>query len=166
MEPLIKSLVTDFAGKKLLQNDAPRISYNEAMNKYGSDKPDLRYGMELVDLTAALSDCGFGVFTNAIKDGGVVKAITVTAGASLSRSQIDTFTELAKKDGAGGLPYVFVVDGKATSSIAKFFSQEELAAIVTVMDAKDGDAIFFGADKLQKVNKRSLLLQLVVRECD
>jgi aspartyl-tRNA synthetase len=153
MEPLIKQLVTDFAGKKLLANDIPRIAYDEAMDAYGSDKPDLRYGMKLISLVDELKDCGFGVFTNALKDGGVVKAICVTGGASLSRSQIDTFTDLAKKEGAGGMPYMTVVDGKATSSIAKFFNEAELAAIVTKTDAKEGDLIIFGADKRVVVNK-------------
>ena len=153
MEPLIKDLVTTFAGKKLLTDTVPRISYEDAMNRFGSDKPDLRYGMELVDLSAQLKDCGFGVFGNAIKEGGSVKAICVPSGASLSRSQIDSFTDRAKKDGAGGLPYMTIVDDKATASIAKFFNESELASIVKTMQAKNGDALFFGADKSQTVNK-------------
>ncbi len=153
MEPLINKLVTEFAGKKLLTPVAPRIKYVDSMNKYGTDKPDLRYGLELTDLSVQLKDCGFGVFSNAIKDGGVVKAICVPGGASLSRSQIDQFTELAKSNGAGGLPYMNIVDGVATSSIAKFFTESDLAIIVDALGAKDGDAIFFGSDKLHKVNK-------------
>ncbi len=153
MEPLIISLANDFGGKKLLSETIPRIPYEEAMDRFGIDKPDLRYGMELVDLTDALKECGFGVFTNAIAGGGKVKAICVEEGASLTRSQIDSFTELAKKDGAGGLPYMFVEGGKATSSIAKFFNDDELTTIVKLMGAKDGDAIFFGADKRTTVNK-------------
>jgi aspartyl-tRNA synthetase len=153
MEPLIKKLVTDFANKSLLSKQVPRIKYVDAMNRFGSDKPDLRYGMELVDLSELLSSCGFGVFTNSIVGGGVVKAICVNNGASLSRSQIDTFTEKAKQAGAGGLPYMTIVEGVATSSIAKFFNAEELAKIVETVGAKDGDAIFFGADKLNVVNK-------------
>jgi aspartyl-tRNA synthetase len=153
MEPLIVSLAKDFGGKKLLSETIPRIPYEEAMDRFGIDKPDLRYGMELVDLTEALQACGFGVFTNAIAAGGKVKAICVEGGAALTRSQIDSFTELAKKEGAGGLPYMFVEAGKATSSIAKFFSEDELAQIVKTMGAKDGDAIFFGADKRSVVNK-------------
>ena len=153
MQPLITSLVTEYAGKKLLSGDIPRIPYEEAMDRFGVDKPDLRYGMELVDLTDLVSGCGFGVFTNAVSLGGKVKAICVSGGASLSRSQIDAFTETAKKEGAGGLPYMFVEGGKATSSIAKFFNESELASIVERMNAKDGDAIFFGADKRVTVNK-------------
>jgi len=153
MEPLIKQLVTDFGGKKLLTEEVPRITYQEAMDRYGSDKPDLRYSMELIDLSELLANCGFGVFANAIKDGGVVKAICVSGGASLSRSQIDAFTELAKQSGAGGMPYMTVEDGKATSSIAKFFNDDELAKIVEVMQAKDGDLLVFGSDKRNVVNK-------------
>lgn len=151
MEPLIKSLVTDFGGKTLLSEEVPRITYSEAMDRFGSDKPDLRFGLELVDLTAELSSCGFGVFTNAITAGGVVKAIAVPS--TFSRSQIDSFTELAKKDGAGGLPYLIVENGVATSSIAKFFSEAELATIVSKTDAQNGSTIFFGSDAREKVNK-------------
>ena len=153
MEPLIKDLVTTFAGKKLLSSEIPRIPYEEAINRYGSDKPDLRYGMELVDLTDALSGTGFGVFSGAIKDGGVVKAISVKNGASLSRSQIDTFTELAKTYGAGGLAYLTFQNGEIVSPIAKFLSSDELTAIKTRMQAEDGDIVFFGSDKLEVVNK-------------
>ncbi len=151
MEPLITSLVTDFAGKKLLFDEIPRLTYAEAMDRYGSDKPDMRFGMELVDLTEALKDCGFGVFTNAINSGGVVKAIKVEKG--FSRSEIDKLTEFAKKSGAGGLPYMTVESGKAESSIAKFFNEEDLANIVNKTDAKDGDTILFGSDTKEKVNR-------------
>jgi len=150
-EPLIKDLVTSFAGKKLLSEEVPRISYAEAMDKYGTDKPDLRFGMELIDLTEELKDCGFGVFTNAIGAGGVVKAINVPK--QFSRSEIDKLTEIAKKQGAGGLPYMTVENGKAVSSIAKFFSDEDLSKIVSKLEAKDGDTILFGSDQKGKVNK-------------
>lgn len=151
VEPLIKSLVTDFGGKKLLSEEIPRITYADAMNRFGSDKPDLRFGMELIDLTNELANCGFGVFSNAVSSGGVVKAIVVSS--NFTRSQIDNFTEMAKKDGAGGLPYMTIENGEATSSIAKFFSPEDLSTIVERTGAKDGDFIFFGSDKLEKVNK-------------
>lgn len=151
VEPLIKKLVEDFGGKKLLSDEVPRISYADAMNRFGSDKPDLRFGMELIDLTEELSSCGFGVFTNAVAAGGVIKAIAVSS--SFSRSQIDSFTEMAKKDGAGGLPYLTVDNGVASSSISKFFSEDELKIIVEKTNANDGDTIFFGSDKREKVNK-------------
>lgn len=149
MEPLIKNLVTEFAGQQLMSDDIPRIPYNEAMNTYGSDKPDLRFDMKLVDLTDALQNTEFAVFKNA----EVVKAIRVENGASLSRKQIDGFTEIAKSEGAGGLAYITYENGEAKSPIAKFLSSDELAAIKETTGAKDGDTLFFGADKRGIVNK-------------
>jgi aspartyl-tRNA synthetase len=152
-EPLIKNLVTEFGDKKLLTADIPRIPYAEAMEKYGSDKPDLRFGMELTDLSDVLANTEFGVFKNTLASGGVVKAICVEGGASLSRSQIDKFTDVAKNEGAGGLAYISYQDGEAKSPIAKFLSGDELAAIKEKMGANDGDTIFFGVDKREVANK-------------
>ncbi|MCA9338325.1 aspartate--tRNA ligase, partial [Candidatus Saccharibacteria bacterium] len=149
MEPLIVDLVKSFAGKKLLSEDIPRISYRDAMETYGSDKPDLRFDMKLVELTDVLKNTEFGVFKNA----EVVKAIRVEGGASLSRSQIDKFTSVAKSEGAGGLAYITYENGEAKSPIAKFLSADELTGIQNATGAKDGDAIFFGADKRTVVNK-------------
>jgi aspartyl-tRNA synthetase len=153
MEPLIKGLVTSFAGKTLVSSDVPRIPYQEAMDRFGSDKPDLRFDMELIDLSDTLSGTGFGVFANTISGGGVVKAICVPGGASLSRKQIDQFTDVAKSEGAGGLAYIMYENGEVKSPIAKFLSSDELVAIQTKLEAKDGDAIFFGADRREVVNK-------------
>jgi aspartyl-tRNA synthetase len=151
MEPLIINLVTEFAGKKLLSENIPRISYAEAMDTYGSDKPDLRFGLEMVDLTDELKDCGFGVFTGAIAAGGVVKAIKVPS--LFSRSHIDALTDKAKSDGAGGLPYMVMENGQLTASIAKFFSPEDLVKIQQKTQAQDGDTLLFGSDSREKVNK-------------
>lgn len=149
MEPLIKKLATEFAGKKLLTEDIPRIPYKESMEKYGVDKPDLRYGMELIDLTEDLKDTQFAVFAKA----ECVKAICVKNGADLSRSQIDNFTEQARKLGAGGLAYLTYTPEGIKSPIAKFLSEAELNAITEKTGAKSGDAVFFGADTRAKVNK-------------
>lgn len=148
VEPLIKSLVTDFAGKKLLSEDIPRIPYQEAMEKYGVDKPDLRYGMEMIELTEILKNTSFKVFQSPC-----VKAIRVENGASLTRSQIDLFTEKARKLGASGLAYIMYENGTEKSPIAKFMQPEELAKIKEATGAKDGDAIFFCSDDRAKVNK-------------
>ena len=148
VEPLIKSLVTDFAGKKLLSEDIPRIPYQEAMEKYGVDKPDLRYGMEMIELTEILKNTSFKVFQSPC-----VKAICVENGASLTRSQIDLFTEKARKLGASGLAYIMYENGTEKSPIAKFLQPEELAKIKEVTGAKDGDAVFFCSDDRAKVNK-------------
>ena len=153
MEPLIKRLATDFAGKQLVSEDVPRIPYQEAMDRFGSDKPDLRFGMELIDLSEALQSTEFGVFKNTLADGGVVKAIRVEGGQSLSRSQIDNFTAVAKAEGAGGLAYIKYENGESVSPIAKFLTSEELAAIQRQTGAVDGDAVFFGTDKRVVVNK-------------
>jgi len=148
MEPLIKNLVTDFGKKKLLTKEIPRIPYAEAMEKYGIDRPDLRYGMELIDLTETFSETDFKVFKT-----DCIKAICVKNGAGLSRSQIDNFTEIAKGEGAGGLAYLTYENGEIKSPIAKFLSEKELQDITEKTDAKDGDAVFFGADERAKVNK-------------
>lgn len=148
-EPLIEKLVTDFAGKTLKFETIPRIPYAEAMEKYGSDKPDLRFDMELVELSEVFEGTEFGVFKNA----ETVKAICVKDGASLSRKQIDSFTDIAKQEGAGGLAYITYEEGEAKSPIAKFLSDEELNAVKERTGAVDGDAIFFGADKRAVVNK-------------
>ena len=157
VEPLMRQLATDFAGKKLLDlsglavgdgSPIPRISYRDAMETYGSDKPDLRFGMELIELTDVFANTEFGVFKNA----ECIKAICVKNGASLSRKQIDQFTDIAKSEGAGGLAYITYQDGEAKSPIAKFLSEAELTAIQQKTGAADGDAVFFGADTRPVVN--------------
>ena len=153
IEPLIKDLSTKFAGKKLLTEDVPRITYQEAMDRFGSDKPDLRFGMELVDLSETLQATEFGVFKSVLAGGGKVKAICVKGAASLSRSQIDKFTEIAKSEGAGGLAYLTFEAGEIKSPIAKFFAPEQLEAVRQAMGAEDGDIVFFGSDKREVVNK-------------
>ena len=157
VEPLMRQLATEFAGKELLDlsdlpvgdgSPIPRISYRDAMETYGSDKPDLRFGMELIELTDAFANTEFGVFKNA----ECIKAICVKNGASLSRKQIDQFTDIAKSEGAGGLAYITYQDGEAKSPIAKFLSKTELTAIKQQTGAADGDAVFFGADTRSVVN--------------
>ena len=157
VEPLMRQLATNFAGKKLLDlsglavgdgQPIPRISYRDAMETYGSDKPDLRFGMELIELTDVFANTEFGVFKNA----ECIKAICVKNGASLSRKQIDQFTDIAKSEGAGGLAYITYQDGEAKSPIAKFLSEAELTAIQQKTGAADGDAVFFGADARSVVN--------------
>lgn len=148
VEPMAKGLVTDFAGKELMQENVPVLTYREAMEKYGTDKPDLRYDLAMVDLTDALSSTEFKVF-----QAPVVKAIRVPGGDTFTRKQIDEFTELARKNGAGGLAYIIYENGTARSPIAKFLKPEELEAIRKQTGAKDGDAVFFGADEREIVNK-------------
>jgi aspartyl-tRNA synthetase len=118
------------------------------MERYGSDKPDLRYGMELIELTDVFANTEFGVF----KSAECIKAIRVERGVELSRKQIDSFTEIAKSEGAGGLAYITYEDGDVKSPIAKFLSDVELSAIRERTGAQNGDAVFFGADKRSVVN--------------
>lgn len=148
-DPLIKKLSTDFAGKTLMSEDIPRIPYVEAMDRFGTDKPDLRYGMELVGLSDVFASTEFGVFRNA----ETVKAICIKGGAGLSRKQLDTYTDIAKSEGAGGLAYITYENGEVKSPIAKYLSKAELSAVQDRMGVNDGDLIFFGADKRVIVNK-------------
>ena len=148
VEPLIKNLVTDFAGKTLLTPDVPRYTYREVMEKYGTDKPDLRYNLELVDLTDALRSSNFKVFQTPC-----VKAIRVPGGAKFTRKQIDEFTDLARRHGAGGLAYILYENDTARSPIAKFLTETELAAIQSLTGAENGDAVFFGAGERADVNR-------------
>ena len=184
VEPLMCQLATDFAGKKLLDlsdlpvgdgQPIPRISYRDAMETYGSDKPDLRFGMELIDLTDVFADTEFGVFKNA----ECIKAICVKNGASLSRKQIDQFTDIAKSEGGGLAPVkitdklVRVINGEIVeeievnkenflqsenvgrifiSPIAKYLSKNEKTNTIKKTNAQPGDAIFFCADTRPVVN--------------
>lgn len=148
VEPLIQDLVTKFAGKRLLTPDVPRYTYREVMEKYGTDKPDLRYGLELTDLTDALRSSNFKVFQTPC-----VKAIRVPGGAKFTRKQIDEFTDLARRHGAGGLAYILYENDTARSPIAKFLTETELAAIQNLTGAENGDAVFFGAGERADVNR-------------
>lgn len=149
MDPLIEDLVVNFANKKLKFKEIPRISYKDAMEKYGSDKPDLRFDMQLVELTDVFENTDFGVFKNA----DTIKAICVKNGTTLTRKQIDKFTEIAKSEGAGGLAYIHFENGEAKSPIVKFMSEAEIDAIKDRLSVEDGDTVFFGADDRKIVNK-------------
>ena len=148
VEPLIQDLVTKFAGKRLLTPDVPRYTYREVMEKYGTDKPDLRYGLELTDLTDTLQSSNFKVFQTPC-----VKAIRVPGGAKFTRKQIDEFTDLARRHGAGGLAYILYENDTVRSPIAKFLTATELAAIQNLTGAENGDAVFFGAGERADVNR-------------
>jgi aspartyl-tRNA synthetase len=159
MEPLFVELTEKWAGKKCLQKPFPRLPYLEAMETYGSDRPDLRFDMKMVNLTEDLKETKFSVFGNAIKNKGVIKAICCQGGAKLTRSQIDELTELVKKEGAGGLAYIVYEESAAGSEralkspIIKFLSPEEINSIISKTKAQPGDIIFFGADQKEVVNK-------------
>ena len=125
-----------------------RMTWQEAMDRFGSDKPDLRFDMELQDVSEVVKDCGFGVFTGALAAGGSVRGINAKGQGSMPRKKIDKLVDFVKDYGAKGLAYLSVQeDGSYKSSFAKFMTQEELDALVKAMDGKPGDLLLFAADK-------------------
>ena len=145
-EGLLIDLTKKFAPeKKILKTPFPVMSWKEAMDKYGSDKPDIRFDMEMVDISEIVKESGFGVFSGTIKDGGVVKALKVDGIADWSRGDLDKMEELAKIHGAKGLAYFIYKEEGIKSPILKFLSDEEVEAITKATGAKTGDIVFFGA---------------------
>ena len=137
--------------KELLDTDItlplPRLTYKEAMERFGSDKPDIRYGMEIVDLTDTVRDCGFAVFTGAIAGGGSVRAIKCeNASKVLTRKEIDKLTDYVKGIGGKGLAWIRMTEEGLSSSFAKFMTEDEMNAVIARMDAKTGDVILIIAD--------------------
>ena len=129
-----------------------RMTWDEAMNRYGSDKPDTRFGMELVDVSDVVKGCGFGVFTGALDNGGSVRGINVKGEAEMPRKKIDALVDFAKGYGAKGLAYLCVMpDGTYKSSFSKFMTEDELKALVERMQGEAGDLLLFAADRLKIV---------------
>lgn len=125
-----------------------RMTWQEAMDRFGSDKPDLRFGMELKDVSGVVKDCGFGVFTGALENGGSVRGINAKGQGGMPRKKIDALVKFAKDFGAKGLAYLAVnEDGTYKSSFAKFMTEDELKALVTAMEGEPGDLLLFAADK-------------------
>ena len=125
-----------------------RMTWQEAMDRFGSDKPDLRFGMELKNVSDVVKNCGFGVFTSALAAGGSVRGINAEGQGHMPRKKIDALVEYAKGFGAKGLAYASIgEDGSVKSSFAKFMTEEEMAALVSAMDGKPGDLLLFAADK-------------------
>lgn len=126
----------------------PRMTWQEAMDRFGSDKPDIRFGMELKDVSDIVKDCAFSVFKNALENGGSVRGINADGQGHMPRKKIDALVEFAKGYGAKGLAYLAInEDGTYKSSFAKFMTEEELKALVEKMEGKPGDLLFFAADK-------------------
>jgi len=125
-----------------------RMTWQEAMDRFGSDKPDTRFGMELTNVSGVVAGCGFGVFTGALEAGGSVRGINAKGQAAMPRKKIDALVEFAKGYGAKGLAYLAVEeDGNIKSSFAKFMTEEELSALVAAMGGEPGDLLLFAADK-------------------
>lgn len=153
VEEMIRSIFKEVVDVELAAQ-FPRMTWAEAMRRYGSDKPDLRIALELVDVAELVADCGFAVFTAAANDAdGRVAALRIPGGAHLSRKQIDEYAAHAAKYGAKGLAYIKIDDaGAVASPIAKFFSEERFAALVQAVGAGNGDIVFFGAGAYNKVS--------------
>ncbi len=146
-ERLIQYVCKEAIGLEV-QLPIPRMTWKEAMERFGSDKPDTRFGMELVDVSAVVKDCGFGVFTSALAAGGSVRGINAKGQAGMPRKKIDALVDFAKGYGAKGLAYLAVLeDGSYKSSFAKFMTPVELDALVKAMDGQPGDLLLFAADK-------------------
>ncbi len=146
-ERLLKHICKESIGLEV-QTPIQRMTWNEAMTRYGSDKPDTRFGMELIDVSDVVLGCGFGVFTGALENGGSVRGINAKGQAEMPRKKIDALVDMAKGNGAKGLAYLSIgPDGTYKSSFAKFMTEEELKNLAKAMDAEAGDLLFFAADK-------------------
>ena len=150
-EKLLHSLFKEVLGVEV-RLPIQRMTWREAMERYGSDKPDLRFGMELTDVSAVVKDCEFAVFAGALSAGGSVRGIRVDGQGNMPRKKIDALVEFAKGYGAKGLAYVAIQeDGSLKSSFAKFMKEEEMQALVSAMGGKNSDLLLFAADKNKTV---------------
>jgi aspartyl-tRNA synthetase len=148
IEELFTEIVETLTEKTILQKPFPRLTYAEAMDRYGSDKPDIRFGLEIEDVSDLVAGSEFKVFSGAVSSGGSVRAIAVGGLGDLSRGQIEgDITDAAKTGGARGLAYMRAEEGLLKGPIAKFFSDEELASLREALRAEEGDYLFFVADK-------------------
>ena len=140
----------------------PRIDYQEAMLKYGSDKPELRFGMEIVDISSIVANAGFKVFKQAISSGGVVRALNARGCGSFPRREIDQLGELAVASGAKGMAWINVTNKELKSPITKFLTQEEIDQILAAVQAKPGDLLLFAADNEAVASKVLGILRLEI----
>ncbi len=164
-DQLLKKIIAElYPHKKMKFNDFPRMTYLEAMNKYGSDKPDVRFGLEFIDVSEIGEKSSFQVFQKAVENGGVIKAIRVPNGADFSRKDIDELTRIATDNGAKGLAYITMTDEGPKSPILKFLSEEEIKIILEKTKAQKSDIIFFGADSFQTVCESLDKVRLALRD--
>ncbi len=152
VEKLMIELTEKFSDKKIIEKPFPRITYHEVLEKYGSDKPDLRFEMAIKPVTELVKESGFSVFSDAYKNKGVIHALKVDGGAKFSRREIDELTEIAKTKGARGLAYItYKEDGELNSPIIKFLGEDLAKKVMENLEAKPGDIVFFGADQWRVV---------------
>ena len=151
LEKMFKHLFREALGVEF-QEPFPRLTWQQAMDRYGSDKPDLRFGLPIVDLTQQLKGCGFSVFRKAIDEGGMVRAVNVKGHGNFTRSAIEELTDKALKLGAKGMAWIALKDdGEPYSILTKYFSQEEFQSLLDAVDGKPGDFILFCADQFSTV---------------
>ena len=151
LEKMFKHLFREALGVEV-QEPFPRLTWQQAMDRYGSDKPDLRFDLPIVDLTQQLKGCGFSVFRKAIDEGGMVRAVNVKGHGNFTRSAIEELTEKALKLGAKGMAWIALKDdGEPYSILTKYFSQEEFQSLLDAVDGKPGDFILFCADQFSTV---------------
>lgn len=146
MEELVKKLFQETIGVDV-ETPFQRLTYAEAMGKYGSDKPDLRFGLELVDVTDIVATSGVKVFASVAANGGIIKSINAKGCAGWSRKELDDLTPFAARYGGKGLAYIVIKDGEWRGPIVKFLSEEEIAALTERLGAEEGDVLLFSADK-------------------
>ncbi len=147
VESVLVDIFNKFGNKQMDPAPFVRLPYLEAMNRFGSDKPDLRNPLEMVDVTEVFRDCGFNAFATTVKKGGVVRAIKAPGVADKSRKFFDDMIKYAQENGAKGMAYIIWADGEVKSPIAKFLSEDELAQLKEIGNVEDGDCLFFLADK-------------------
>ncbi len=165
IEELMTGLVEECSNRRLVTRPFPRLTYAEAMDRYGTDKPDLRFGMELVDISDLVTGSDFRVFRQAVETGGQVKGLRAPGCAAYSRRQTDELAELAKKEGASGLAWLALPEGgDIRSSFARFLSDQEVEAILRRMAAEPGDLLLFVADRRPAVAAALSALRLEMGE--
>jgi aspartyl-tRNA synthetase len=163
IEPVLAGLFTEFGeGRTVTDSPFPRIPYDEAMLKYGSDKPDLRNPIIIQDVTEPFRGSGFGIFAKQIEKGAIVRAIPAPGGASQPRSWFDKLNDWARENGAGGLGYIQFAEAGPKGPIAKNLDEDRVAAIKDACGLKDGDAVFFACDKPLKAAKFAGLVRTKV----
>ena len=164
-EELITGIVETCSDRRLLFKPLPRLTYAEAQSRFGTDRPDMRFGMELKDISGLVAECGVGIFSQTVAAGGLVRGIRVPGCGTHSRRQLDELAALVQEEGAKGLAWLALgQDGTVRSSFAKFLTENEVTAIVERMEAKPGDLLLFVADRPRVVNAALSALRLELGE--
>jgi aspartyl-tRNA synthetase len=164
-EELLTGVIEECSDRKLLFKPLPRLTHAEAMRRFGTDRPDMRFGMELTDISALVAECGFGIFSKTVAAGGQVRGIRAPGCSTYSRRQVDELTAIAQQEGAKGLAWLALGhEGEVRSSFAKFLTEDEIAGIVEALEAEPGDLLLFVADQAKVVNAALGKLRLEMGE--